>query len=121
MCGTGEGWGSRSHLGTQEGSVFPQDHGGLSTAILMVFLESACNLPVSGVWDPGRPPSTQLFHAFLCLTCSFPVLQRNPFDYLNGEYRAKKLSRFTKVSACVCACVCEGGLGQGVEEGEDGR
>uniref|UniRef100_A0A8C0K2M9 Extended synaptotagmin-3 n=1 Tax=Canis lupus dingo TaxID=286419 RepID=A0A8C0K2M9_CANLU len=39
---------------------------GLSTAILIVFLESACNLP------------------------------RNPFDYLNGEYRAKKLSRFTK-------------------------
>ncbi|XP_058408227.1 extended synaptotagmin-3 isoform X2 [Diceros bicornis minor] len=42
------------------------DHGGLSTAILVVFLESACNLP------------------------------RNPFDYLNGEYRAKKLSRFAK-------------------------
>ncbi|XP_007945732.1 extended synaptotagmin-3 [Orycteropus afer afer] len=37
-----------------------------STAILVVFLESACNLP------------------------------RNPFDYLNGEYRAKKLSRFAK-------------------------
>lgn len=29
------------------------------------------------------------------------VLQRNPFDYLNGEYRAKKLSRFAKV------CVAE--------------
>ncbi|XP_063105140.1 extended synaptotagmin-3 isoform X4 [Cavia porcellus] len=43
-----------------------EDHGGLSTAILVVFLENACNLP------------------------------RNPFDYLNGEYRAKKLSRFTK-------------------------
>ncbi|XP_034517823.1 extended synaptotagmin-3 isoform X3 [Ailuropoda melanoleuca] len=43
-----------------------EDQGGLSTAILVVFLESACNLP------------------------------RNPFDYLNGEYRAKKLSRFTK-------------------------
>ncbi|XP_046494977.1 extended synaptotagmin-3 isoform X2 [Equus quagga] len=43
-----------------------EDHGGLSTAILVVFLESACNLP------------------------------RNPFDYLNGEYRAKKLSRFAK-------------------------
>ncbi|VFV41891.1 extended synaptotagmin-3 [Lynx pardinus] len=43
-----------------------QDHSGLSTAILVVFLESACNLP------------------------------RNPFDYLNGEYRAKKLPRFTK-------------------------
>uniref|UniRef100_A0A8C0TSU8 Extended synaptotagmin 3 n=2 Tax=Canis lupus familiaris TaxID=9615 RepID=A0A8C0TSU8_CANLF len=43
-----------------------EDQGGLSTAILIVFLESACNLP------------------------------RNPFDYLNGEYRAKKLSRFTK-------------------------
>jgi hypothetical protein len=28
------------------------------------------------------------------------VLQRNPFDYLNGEYRAKKLSRFVKVSEC---------------------
>ncbi|KAM5293154.1 extended synaptotagmin-3 [Ctenodactylus gundi] len=43
-----------------------EDHGGLSTAILVVFLESACNLP------------------------------RNPFDYLNGEYQAKKLSRFAK-------------------------
>ncbi|XP_012372960.1 extended synaptotagmin-3 [Octodon degus] len=43
-----------------------EDHGGLSTAILVVFLENACNLP------------------------------RSPFDYLNGEYRAKKLSRFAK-------------------------
>ncbi|ELW48584.1 Extended synaptotagmin-3 [Tupaia chinensis] len=43
-----------------------EDPRGLSTAILMVFLESACNLP------------------------------RSPFDYLNGEYRAKKLSRFAK-------------------------
>ncbi|XP_008150942.2 extended synaptotagmin-3 [Eptesicus fuscus] len=43
-----------------------EDHAGLSTAILVVFLDSACNLP------------------------------RNPFDYLNGEYRAKKLSRFAK-------------------------
>ncbi|XP_004682221.1 PREDICTED: extended synaptotagmin-3 isoform X1 [Condylura cristata] len=43
-----------------------EDQDGLSTAILVVFLESACNLP------------------------------RNPFDYLNGEYRAKKLSRFAK-------------------------
>ncbi|KAB0405450.1 hypothetical protein E2I00_004792, partial [Balaenoptera physalus] len=42
------------------------DHGSFSTAILVVFLESACNLP------------------------------RNPFDYLNGEYRAKKLSRFAR-------------------------
>nr|AAH37292.1 FAM62C protein [Homo sapiens] len=47
--------------------VLTEDHGGLSTAILVVFLESACNLP------------------------------RNPFDYLNGEYRAKKLSRFARV------------------------
>ncbi|XP_024606494.1 extended synaptotagmin-3 [Neophocaena asiaeorientalis asiaeorientalis] len=39
------------------------DHGSFSTAILVVFLESACNLP------------------------------RNPFDYLNGEYQAKKLSK----------------------------
>uniref|UniRef100_A0A8C5KPD3 Extended synaptotagmin-3 n=1 Tax=Jaculus jaculus TaxID=51337 RepID=A0A8C5KPD3_JACJA len=39
------------------------EHGDLSTAILVVFLENACNLP------------------------------RNPFDYLNGEYRAKKLPR----------------------------
>ncbi|ELK16701.1 Extended synaptotagmin-3 [Pteropus alecto] len=43
-----------------------EDHDGLSTAILVVFLESACNLP------------------------------RNAFDYLNGEYRTKKLSRFAK-------------------------
>eukprot|EP00070_Physeter_catodon_P038292 XP_028345186.1 extended synaptotagmin-3 isoform X4 [Physeter catodon] len=43
-----------------------KDHGIFSTAILMVFLESACNLP------------------------------RNPFDYLNGEYQAKKLSRFAR-------------------------
>ncbi|XP_032988594.1 extended synaptotagmin-3 [Rhinolophus ferrumequinum] len=43
-----------------------EDPGGFSTAILVVFLESACNLP------------------------------RSPFDYLNGEYRAKKLSRFAK-------------------------
>ncbi|KAK2507252.1 hypothetical protein MC885_008462 [Smutsia gigantea] len=43
-----------------------EDQSGLSTAILVVFLESACNLP------------------------------RNPFDYLNGEYQAKRLSRFTK-------------------------
>ncbi|XP_053454879.1 extended synaptotagmin-3 isoform X3 [Nycticebus coucang] len=43
-----------------------EDHGGLSTAILVVFLESACNLP------------------------------RNPFDYLNGEYQAKKLPRFAR-------------------------
>ncbi|XP_060154546.1 extended synaptotagmin-3 isoform X3 [Globicephala melas] len=40
-----------------------EDHGSFSTAILVVFLESACNLP------------------------------RNPFDYLNGEYQAKKLSK----------------------------
>ncbi|XP_052573850.1 extended synaptotagmin-3 isoform X2 [Peromyscus californicus insignis] len=46
-----------------------EDHGGHSTAILVVFLENACNLP------------------------------RNPFDYLNGEYRAKKLSRFAKNKA----------------------
>ncbi|XP_037381792.1 extended synaptotagmin-3 [Talpa occidentalis] len=46
-----------------------EDQGGLSTAILVVFLENACNLP------------------------------RNPFDYLNGEYRAKKLSRFAKNKA----------------------
>lgn len=37
-----------------------ENDSGLSTAILVVFLENACNLP------------------------------RNPFDYLNGEYRAKK-------------------------------
>ncbi|XP_032343588.1 extended synaptotagmin-3 isoform X2 [Camelus ferus] len=43
-----------------------EGHGSLSTAILVVFLESACNLP------------------------------RNPFDYLNGEYQAKKLSRFAR-------------------------
>ncbi|XP_036706299.1 extended synaptotagmin-3 isoform X7 [Balaenoptera musculus] len=43
-----------------------EDHGSFSTAILVVFLESACNLP------------------------------RNPFDYLNGDYRAKKLSRFAR-------------------------
>ncbi|KAM9088868.1 extended synaptotagmin-3 isoform 5-T6 [Megaptera novaeangliae] len=43
-----------------------EDRGSFSTAILVVFLESACNLP------------------------------RNPFDYLNGEYQAKKLSRFAR-------------------------
>ncbi|XP_016006668.2 extended synaptotagmin-3 isoform X2 [Rousettus aegyptiacus] len=47
-----------------------EDHDGLSTAILVVFLESACNLP------------------------------RNAFDYLNGEYRTKKLSRFAKNKTC---------------------
>ncbi|XP_036188319.1 extended synaptotagmin-3 isoform X7 [Myotis myotis] len=47
-----------------------EDHAGLSSAILVVFLDSACNLP------------------------------RNPFDYLNGEYRAKKLSRFAKNKTC---------------------
>ncbi|XP_051062409.1 extended synaptotagmin-3 isoform X1 [Phodopus roborovskii] len=46
-----------------------EDHDGYSSAILVVFLENACNLP------------------------------RNPFDYLNGEYRAKKLSRFAKNKA----------------------
>ncbi|XP_063122511.1 extended synaptotagmin-3 isoform X3 [Rattus norvegicus] len=46
-----------------------ENDSGLSTAILVVFLENACNLP------------------------------RNPFDYLNGEYRAKKLSRFVKNKA----------------------
>ncbi|XP_039074126.1 extended synaptotagmin-3 [Hyaena hyaena] len=46
-----------------------EDQGGHSTAILVVFLESACNLPT------------------------------NPFDYLNGEYRAKKLPRCTKNKA----------------------
>ncbi|MEJ1285691.1 extended synaptotagmin-like protein 3 [Cricetulus griseus] len=46
-----------------------EDHDGHSSAILVVFLENACNLP------------------------------RNPFDYLNGEYRAKKLSRFAKNKA----------------------
>ena len=29
------------------------------------------------------------------------VLQRSPFEYLNGEYQAKKLSRFARVSVCV--------------------
>ncbi|KAM8758784.1 extended synaptotagmin-3 [Rhynchonycteris naso] len=43
-----------------------EDHTGPSTAILVVFLESACNLP------------------------------RSPFDYLNCDYRAKKLSRCAK-------------------------
>ncbi|XP_051841585.1 extended synaptotagmin-3 [Antechinus flavipes] len=43
--------------------VMAEDPNGLSTAILVVFLEGACNLP------------------------------RNPFEYMNGEYRAKKLSR----------------------------
>ncbi|XP_044522614.1 extended synaptotagmin-3 [Gracilinanus agilis] len=43
--------------------VLAEDPSGLSTAILIVFLESACNLP------------------------------RSPFEYLNGEYRAKKLPR----------------------------
>ncbi|XP_058513106.1 extended synaptotagmin-3 [Ochotona princeps] len=43
-----------------------EDPGGLSTAILIVFLENACNLPT------------------------------NPFDYLNGEYQARKLSRFAR-------------------------
>ncbi|CAO2633873.1 Extended synaptotagmin-3 [Lemmus lemmus] len=46
-----------------------EDHGDHSSAILVVYLENACNLP------------------------------RNPFDYLNGEYRAKKLSRFAKNKA----------------------
>ncbi|XP_043853610.1 extended synaptotagmin-3 [Dromiciops gliroides] len=43
--------------------VMAEDPTGLSTAILVVFLEGACNLP------------------------------RNPFEYMNGEYRAKKLPR----------------------------
>ncbi|XP_058151020.1 extended synaptotagmin-3 [Dasypus novemcinctus] len=47
-----------------------EDPGGLSTALLVVFLESACNLP------------------------------RSPFDYVNGEYRAKKLPRFAKNKVC---------------------
>ncbi|XP_004381497.1 extended synaptotagmin-3 [Trichechus manatus latirostris] len=51
---------------TTDREVLAEDPVGLSTAILVVFLESACNLP------------------------------RSPFDYLNGEYRAKKLSRFAK-------------------------
>ncbi|XP_067593799.1 extended synaptotagmin-3 isoform X3 [Pseudorca crassidens] len=46
-----------------------EDHGSFSTAILVVFLESACNLP------------------------------RNPFDYLNGEYQAKKLSKCARNKA----------------------
>ena len=29
------------------------------------------------------------------------MLQRSPFEYLNGEYQAKKLSRFARVSVCV--------------------
>ncbi|XP_054451808.1 extended synaptotagmin-3 [Pteronotus mesoamericanus] len=49
-----------------DAEALTEDHAGLSSAILVVFLESACNLP------------------------------RSPFDYLNCEYRAKKLSRFTK-------------------------
>ncbi|XP_038608258.1 extended synaptotagmin-3 [Tachyglossus aculeatus] len=44
----------------------PKDPRGLNTAILIVFLESACNLP------------------------------RSPFDFVDGEYRAKKLPRFAK-------------------------
>ncbi|KAG8511454.1 Extended synaptotagmin-3 [Galemys pyrenaicus] len=67
--------------------ALPEDQGGLSTAILVVFLESACNLPVSGAHE-------SLIYPML-------VLQRNPFDYLNGEYRAKKLSRFAKASVYV--------------------
>ncbi|XP_074070967.1 extended synaptotagmin-3 isoform X2 [Macrotis lagotis] len=46
--------------------VMAEDPCGLSTAILAVFLEGACNLP------------------------------RNPFEYKNGEYRAKKLPRCAK-------------------------
>ncbi|XP_062070112.1 extended synaptotagmin-3 [Lepus europaeus] len=47
-------------------AALTEDPGSLATAILVVFLESACNLP------------------------------RSPFDYLNGEYRARKLSRFAR-------------------------
>lgn len=36
-------------------SVCLQDHSGLSTAILVVFLDSACNLPVSGVVRVTHP------------------------------------------------------------------
>ncbi|OWK05736.1 hypothetical protein Celaphus_00012972, partial [Cervus elaphus hippelaphus] len=54
-----------------EPDAVTEDHGSFSTAILVVFLESACNLP------------------------------RSPFEYLNGEYQAKKLSRFARVSVCV--------------------
>ncbi|MXQ82344.1 hypothetical protein E5288_WYG011077 [Bos mutus] len=49
-----------------EPDAVTEDHGSFSTAILVVFLESACNLP------------------------------RSPFEYLNGEYQAKKLSRFAR-------------------------
>lgn len=69
-------------------------------------LLSACNLPVSG--GMARESHTPclllaLSHGHLLLTHPILVLQTNAFDYLNGEYRAKKLSRFTKV--CVCVCV----------------
>lgn len=37
----------------------------------------------------------------LCCSFTLLVLQRNVFDYLNGEYRTKKLSRFAKVSVCL--------------------
>lgn len=80
-----------------------QDHAGLSTAILVVFLDSACNLPVSGdmvsVTHTLPALCPPLSNAPLKRKCLL-VLQRNPFDYLNGEYRAKKLSRFAKVSVC---------------------
>ncbi|XP_042092461.1 extended synaptotagmin-3 isoform X6 [Ovis aries] len=49
-----------------EPDAVTEDHGSFSTAILVVFLESACNLP------------------------------RSPFEYLNGEYQAKKLSRLAR-------------------------
>ncbi|XP_075403974.1 extended synaptotagmin-3 [Tenrec ecaudatus] len=51
---------------TSDQDTLAEGPGGLSTAILVVFLESACNLP------------------------------RSPFDYLNSDYRAKKLSRTAK-------------------------
>ncbi|XP_017379167.1 extended synaptotagmin-3 isoform X2 [Cebus imitator] len=77
-----------------------EDHGGLSTAILVVFLESACNLPVSGDMSRVSHTCNISAHHFQMVLCCFnpiiPVLQRNPFDYLNGEYRAKKLSRFAR-------------------------
>ncbi|XP_070231703.1 extended synaptotagmin-3 isoform X2 [Bos mutus] len=53
-----------------EPDAVTEDHGSFSTAILVVFLESACNLP------------------------------RSPFEYLNGEYQAKKLSRFARTCPC---------------------
>lgn len=88
-----------------------QDKNGLSTALLIVYLDSAFNLPVST--NPMQQPS--LLISFFFLDCKLIVLnsllliQKNYFEYSNGECGAKKIknNKYLKVKFIFFSHACK--------------